>query len=1195
MVNNFVHKSLIIVVAFMLNLSALTTSVLTVSSTSTSVITIGVASAAVFATLAPATIEAQTIYIGTVASSFNPGDSVYVPCSTSTGFLSGNNFIAQLSDASGGFGSPVNIGVVAGTSASSIPSQIPCSTYPSSTNYRIRIIGTNPSGITSLASNQFAINNQLSASNAIQTNVTCNGGNNGYISTNINYGTTPYTYLWNTSPPQTTSYANNLIAGIYNVTVTDHNGCTAETPVATITQPPPIVATLWDTVIYSVGYVAVTATGGVSPYTYYWSPSGASTYNIVSSEFGGNSVTVTDANGCHVTLSQTLNIPDTETVSNTGIFYPNSGQIIDTRDSVSTAVKFYTLRSYPSNYFLQDTISYVFHWHDTSHYHNDSIQRIDLSFAKGNLSNPIGINQFTTGYLNYFLPQCPSGITNVFGYNYILYPEVYNHVEAVFSGNGDGLKYYIIAMPGADTSAIALQYTGTDSVSVLVDGEQKIYSKYGTMNLAPPQVYQMDSSGNRVNLSWGAYYYSAGTNKIKFHLDSYNTNLPLIIQVDREHLPFTPIVTPGNLQWSSYIGGGSGSGGTSQNCSVATDNNGKCYMAGTTCSGMFPLHNTTVYPTNLYGPEAEAEIFVIKFDTVGVPNPNKNFEWSTFWGGSEDQNDEGNLVGIAVNNTNHAVYFVGSTISDDFPTDTSLSGGNFNDTLYEGNTDAFIVRLDNAGHPSWSSYIGGSGTDQVNGIAINQTTQEVYIVGYTTTDNDTISTGLFPIKASGRPNAYNQNVYGTGPNNGFIMKFDQYDSLQWSSYYGGGHEVLINVLIVGVSDVGGNDILVAGFTLSDTANIPSDTLVQLANNTGKLQLANPGGGAYYHPTYNGNGDVLLIAFNHDNALKWGTYFGGNNIDVIAINDPTPTAQTIACNPGSTTFYMTGGTYSDSTSGFPVSPPSSAYYYQPWGGGSDAYIARFDNYVLTWCTYIGGSGFESGQAIAVDADNNVYIGGNTTSRTGSTIPCTTPPAGEFPICNSTGVLYSSNFNDSIGSEDSYIIAFNSSNYMFWSTYMNANTCPYSCLAAYGDSKLYFTGPGNQYTGDTVYFPQLQYTNYYWQNNMEASYSDAVIGRFDIDKITGIKKLTQKTQGQLNVYPNPTTNLLTLSLELPYIDIEGQIDVKVFDIYGKQVTGKSMKSSTNSFQTTVDLSKFATGVYMIEVITKDKVYNKKIIKN
>jgi len=68
------------------------------------------------------------------------------------------------------------------------------------------------------------------------TNVSCNGGNDGTAALTLSGGTPPYTYSWNTSPIQTTQTATNLIAGTYNFTITDSNGCSL-TDSVTITEP----------------------------------------------------------------------------------------------------------------------------------------------------------------------------------------------------------------------------------------------------------------------------------------------------------------------------------------------------------------------------------------------------------------------------------------------------------------------------------------------------------------------------------------------------------------------------------------------------------------------------------------------------------------------------------------------------------------------------------------------------------------------------------------------------------------------------------------------------------------------------------------------------------------------------------------------------------------------------------------------
>src|SRR5204863_8378631 len=56
--------------------------------------------------------------------------------------------------------------------------------------------------------------------------ISCYGGTNGFIDLTVNGGSGPYSYLW--SPGSvTTQNVSYLGAGLYIVTVTDANGCTA--------------------------------------------------------------------------------------------------------------------------------------------------------------------------------------------------------------------------------------------------------------------------------------------------------------------------------------------------------------------------------------------------------------------------------------------------------------------------------------------------------------------------------------------------------------------------------------------------------------------------------------------------------------------------------------------------------------------------------------------------------------------------------------------------------------------------------------------------------------------------------------------------------------------------------------------------------------------------------------------------------
>ena len=88
-------------------------------------------------------------------------------------------------------------------------------------------------------------------------------------------------------------------------------------------------------------------------------------------------------------------------------------------------------------------------------------------------------------------------------------------------------------------------------------------------------------------------------------------------------------------------------------------------------------------------------------------------------------------------------------------------------------------------------------------------------------------------------------------------------------------------------------------------------------------------------------------------------------------------------------YVTGDTLS---SNLPVSPPSSPYKTYKFGG--DAFVAKIkaSGMGLDYCGYLGGSGLDSGVAIAVDSKGNAYITGNTYSET--SFPVTDGPFESF---------------------------------------------------------------------------------------------------------------------------------------------------------------------------------------------------------
>jgi large repetitive protein len=146
----------------------------------------------------------------------------------------------------------------------------------------------------------------LAANINSSTNVSCNGGSNGYATVAVSGGSTPYTYSWNVAGG-TTATVNNLSAGNYSVTVTDKNNCT-QTASIIITQPTALIASgSPDQNIPCNNTVAiyVTGSGGTAPYSYLWN-NGATSDTSFTNTPGVFVVTITDSNGC--SAKDTVNV-----------------------------------------------------------------------------------------------------------------------------------------------------------------------------------------------------------------------------------------------------------------------------------------------------------------------------------------------------------------------------------------------------------------------------------------------------------------------------------------------------------------------------------------------------------------------------------------------------------------------------------------------------------------------------------------------------------------------------------------------------------------------------------------------------------------------------------------------------------------------------------------------------------------------
>src|SRR5690606_9400740 len=133
-----------------------------------------------------------------------------------------------------------------------------------------------------------------------RSNPVCNSDSTGSLTVNVSGGTPAYTYLWSAPAGVTGASNTNIPAGIYTVTVTDINGCSA-TSKDTLFNPPLLVISHSSTnasCALNNGIAIFNVTGGATPYSYLWSNGATGTNQQSTLSNGTYTITVTDGNGC---------------------------------------------------------------------------------------------------------------------------------------------------------------------------------------------------------------------------------------------------------------------------------------------------------------------------------------------------------------------------------------------------------------------------------------------------------------------------------------------------------------------------------------------------------------------------------------------------------------------------------------------------------------------------------------------------------------------------------------------------------------------------------------------------------------------------------------------------------------------------------------------------------------------------------
>jgi uncharacterized protein (TIGR03437 family) len=545
---------------------------------------------------------------------------------------------------------------------------------------------------------------------------------------------------------------------------------------------------------------------------------------------------------------------------------------------------------------------------------------------------------------------------NVANFGRIAYRHVYPGVDLVYHSTDNELEYDFILSPGADPTPIAVEFSGADSVRITPTGALALTFGDQLMTHKAPVAWQT-IAGRRHNVP--VQYVSRGNARIGFTLGSYDPRYPLTIDpvliystflggnradnitgvaTDREgavyvtgqtvsidfptkgtnltpyqgalNYGFIAKFKPGGeeLVYSTIIGGSS----NTTPFAIAVDDDGNAYVTGMTGARNFPLVN----PVQSQQPGLNIG-FVLKLNPTG-----DKLLFSTYHGGERNDRHYGIALG-----RDRSIYVTGYTTSTTFPLVNA-----WQPQMGGSSQDAFVAKFQAPAYRlAYSSFMGGTGTEQAFGIAVDAS-GAAYITGDTRSPN------------FATPDAFNTRYRGT--EDGFVAKVHPDGSgLDFFSYLGGTGDDSARAIAL---DAAGN-IWVTGSTMSTSFPVTANAL---------------------QPTINGRVDAFLSSVSNDGRqLQYATYLGGTNNSNTSYNEA---GQAIAIDAEGS-LWIGGVTRS---ADFPAVRSLQSY----GGGESDAFLTRYNpttnqiEFSTTW----GGSSNDEITAMSIDALGAIYVGGETAS-------------------------------------------------------------------------------------------------------------------------------------------------------------------------------------------------------------------------
>ncbi len=659
------------------------------------------------------------------------------------------------------------------------------------------------------------------------------------------------------------------------------------------------------------------------------------------------------------------------------LFLENAGQVSTTNGEAADNVLYYMQTPKLDFFVTNDGLTYVFkeavypedYKYEPSPDKNASPDidirwhRVDVSFEGAAISRNNAKTTFNADApgVSFYKANFQTGEGGMPVIEKLVFENAWPGIDIEFVVDEDHLKYNFILHPGADISAIKMNFKGQDDLGY-EDGNLVITTSLGTIK-----------EGELISFT------ESGT-PLEIKSDLNENNLTFYSETDLSGISETIIIDP-PLVWSTYYGGS-----VSDEALVMEYNSGNSFIYALfkTQSLNFPTLDAPG-PLDYYQGSngGSIDFAVVKYDEDGIIN------WATYVGGSGND-DPSNLF---YNGT--VMIVVGYTQSGDFPLQNQP--GAFYDNTLGGGQDGFIMAFPIGDALLWSTYFGGSGNDKFTDVVFGN--NRISAVG------ETFSADIPFVDPGG--GAYFDNTTATP--NAYLAEFDLTFAQTWGTYLGGSNWDVISYCdmddagrlavafstfsndIPLVNTISGSytapyvlnhDICLMTFN-SSRANIWTTYVSGQANEwandlifddknqlyvvgvsySADFPVSNALGAGYYEPVKKTGADGIQMMFSDSLALLYSSFFGGNSNDV-AFGITIDSKKRI---------YVVGDAQSNNLD--TINPYDGSYFDGIANGSYDGFLAEYDStFNLRWATYLGGAGYDRISDVRVTPNDHIFTVG-----------------------------------------------------------------------------------------------------------------------------------------------------------------------------------------------------------------------------